>query len=248
MSPGPPLLAGRRREAGTPPGRSLSAAPGTVLVYSDIGCPWASLALHHLRGAISAAEAPLRIDHRAFPLELFNARPTPKGVLDPEVAAVAGLEPALGWSAWSAPESRYPVSTLLAMEAVQAAKREDIGGLEGSDQLDAALRHAFYAESRCVSLHTEVVAVAEQCPLVDEAALEEALWRGTCRRVLKAQWELAATDAVRGSPHLFLADGTGHHNPGIAFTWPPDTAGPVVHSYRPESWRELVTAAVRQED
>ncbi|MFD1046234.1 hypothetical protein ACFQ1S_12030 [Kibdelosporangium lantanae] len=34
-----------------------------------------------------------------------------------------------------------------------------------------------------------------------------------------ADHEIAKTDRVKGSPHLFLPDGTGLHNPGIDVHW-----------------------------
>lgn len=221
---------------GTPP-------PATVRIYSDLGCPWASLALHHLRRARVEEGVALTVEHRAFPLELFNARPTPKWILDPEVAAITELEPALGWSAWSGPESGYPVTMLPAMEAVQAAKHPDAGGPGASDALDAALRHAFYAEHRCVSVHSEIVAVARDCPEVDEQWLDRALRTGRFRAELFTQWEQSQSPEVRGSPHLFLADGSSLHNPGITFGWPKGAARPEITSYEPEIWNELVCRA-----
>jgi predicted DsbA family dithiol-disulfide isomerase len=217
----------------------------TVTVYSDIGCPWASLGLFNLRRAAAEEGVALAVDHRAFPLELFNSRPTPKWILDPEIAALAEREPALGWTDWQGPESGYPVTLLPAMEAVQAAKTQPgtpEAGLAASDQLDAALRHAFYAESRCVSVHSEILAVAEECPLVDTAHLDGALRRGTCRGVLFDQWEESKAPEVRGSPHFFLPDGTDLHNPGIAFTWPKGTPRPLITEYTPAFWTSLVRA------
>ncbi|MFF0461204.1 DsbA family protein [Streptomyces mexicanus] len=219
---------------------ATAAAAVAVVVYSDIGCPWASLALYRLRRAAAAEGVALAVDHRAFPLELFNGRPTPKGILDPEVAALADLEPALGWRAWSAPESGYPVTMLPAMEAVQAAKTAAVGGLAASDQLDAALRHAFYAESRCVSVHSEIVAIARTCPLVDADALDAALRAGSHRAALFAQWEAAKGPEVQGSPHFFFPDGTDAHNPGVAFTWPAGTERPVVTANTPDYFTALV--------
>ncbi|MEV5437236.1 dithiol-disulfide isomerase [Streptomyces sp. NPDC052682] len=215
----------------------------TLIVYSDIGCPWASLALFNLRRAAAREGVDLAVDHRAFPLELFNSRPTPKWILDPEVAAVADCEPALGWTGWQGPESGYPVTMLPAMEAVQAVKTQPgppRAALAASDQLDAALRHAFYAESRCISVHTEIMAVAEDCPLVDTAHLDGALRRGTSRQALFDQWEEAKAPEVRGSPHFFLPDSTGLHNPGITFTWPKGTPQPSITDYAPTFWTSLV--------
>lgn len=211
------------RTPGVDPGRSdsgrMDVAPGTIAVFSDVGCPWASLATHRLRAHRSALglDGVIEFDHRAFPLELINRRPTPKRVLDAEIAAIAAIEPALEWVPWYRPESSYPVTTLLPMEAVQAAKAAEVGGLRASDDLDAALRHAFYAQSRTISLLPVVLEVAGQCATVAADALEVALHRGSGRAEVIAQWRRAG--AVRGSPHLFSADGSDIHNPGIRLSW-----------------------------
>lgn len=66
--------------------------PGAVTVWSDIGCPWATLALHTLHAEASARGQQITVIHRAFPLELFNRMPTPKFIVDatePASAAVA---------------------------------------------------------------------------------------------------------------------------------------------------------------
>ncbi|KUN82834.1 DsbA family oxidoreductase [Streptomyces griseoruber] len=197
--------------------------PGPVLVvWSDIGCPWASLALHTLRETARGTGTRLLIDHRAFPLELFNGEPTPKRIVDAETVVIGAARPELGWRLWSAPESAYPSTMLPALEAVQAAKDPRVGGLRGSDELDAALRHAFYAASRCVAVHAEILAVARTCPHVDAAALAEALARGAGRSAVYAQWRAARADGVQGSPHLFAPDGWAAHNPGVAFDWTAD--------------------------
>ncbi|MBT2369085.1 DsbA family protein [Streptomyces sp. ISL-10] len=201
----------------------LSSEPRTVTVWSDIGCPWATLALHTLHAAANQRGAELVVDHRAFPLELFNSQSTPKPIIDAEVVAIGAKVPALGWRLWSAPEHAYPVTTLPAMEAVQAAKAPEVGGLRASDQLDAALRHAFYAESRCVSITSEILAVAEACPLVDGKALAEALERGEGRATVHRHFAVAQGPRVQGSPHLFTAAGVDVHNPGADFRW---TANP----------------------
>ena len=45
---------------------------------------------------------------------------------------VGGMEPNAGWQIWQPPDSEWPGSVLLAMEAVRAAKRQrpSAGGLE----------------------------------------------------------------------------------------------------------------------
>lgn len=212
------------------------ADPGVVTVWSDIGCPWATLALATLRSAARARGQDLLVDHRAFPLELFNRQPTPKLILDAEIVAIAARRPELGWRLWTGPEHQYPVTTLPAMEAVQAAKSPEAGGLAASDQLDAALRHAFYAEGRCISLHPVILEIASDCDRVDEFALAAALARGDGRAQVHEDWEIARGPHVQGSPHLFAAGGYDRHNPGADYRWtaPPGKGFPLLEHYDPE--------------
>jgi predicted DsbA family dithiol-disulfide isomerase len=208
--------------------------PGTIVVYSDIGCPWASLTVHRLltaRDRLGLADA-VSLDHRCFPLELINERATPKRVLDAEVAVIGSHEPALRWQPWQRRDSEYAVSTLLAMEAVQAAKADGVGALAASEQLDAALRHALYAEGATITLHTVVLEVAERCDRVDTEALSAALESGTARSAIFDQWRESQRIEVRGSPHLYLADGGAVHNPGVELSWTGEkgTGFPVIES------------------
>jgi predicted DsbA family dithiol-disulfide isomerase len=195
----------------------VDVASGTVVVFGDLGCPWAHVAVHRLRRARASAglEGVLRIDVRAFPLELVNERPTPFRALQLEVPPLRELEPDAGWEAWSARESEWPVTTLLPMEAVEAAKEQ---GLEASEHLDVELRRAFFAQSRCISLRSVILDVAAGCGRVDADALADALDDGRARRaLLDGYW--SASSVVSGSPHLFLPDGSDVHNPGVEFHW-----------------------------
>lgn len=197
--------------------------PHVLTVWSDIGCPWASLALHTVRGRARERDIDLVVDHRAFPLELFNRRPTPKVIIDVEVAAIAGAVTSLDWRPWAGRDSAYVVTTLPAMAAVQAAKDQVVGGLRASDELDAALRRAFYEEGRCISVYSEILEVAESCPTVFLPALEKAMQHGHGIREVFDQWRTAREFPVQGSPHIFLGDRHAAHNPGVTYRW---TAGP----------------------
>lgn len=224
----------------------IEVASGTIVMFSDIGCPWASLAVHRLRRR--RAELGLDkavVDHRCFPLELINRQVTPKTIVDSEVAVVGSHEPSLGWQPWLQPERAYPGTTLLAMEAVQAAKADEVGGLRASEQLDAALRHAWYAESRTIHLYAEILDVAQSCDAVDAKALDAALSRGAGRAEVFADWRRFEDVGVQGSPHLYLADGYNVHNPGITLTW---TAGkfpglPVIKDDKPAVYDEILRRA-----
>jgi predicted DsbA family dithiol-disulfide isomerase len=102
------------------------------------------------------------------------------------------------------------------MEAVQAAKAQ---GLAASEALDIGLRRAFWGESRCISLRHVILEVAAETDGLDLAALAAALDAGDARRAIVDDWEVAKTDVVSGSPHLFTSDGWNAQNPGIEATW-----------------------------
>ncbi len=198
----------------TPP---VEVDPGTVVVFSDMGCPWAHVAvwrLHEARRRLRLGDA-VRFDHRVFPLELFNSQPTQRPGAA-ELGFCMRLAPHAGWQPWSAPESAWPVTMLPPMEAVQAAKEQSLGA---SEELDIGLRRAFWGESRCISLRHVILEVASQCGSVDLATLADAIDSGRARRRLIEQWEVAKTDAVSGSPHLFAADGFAAQNPGLELDW-----------------------------
>lgn len=199
---------------------SPAPAPGHVVFYGDIGCPWASLAVHRLRRRRSerGLDGEVVIDHRAFPLELFNEQLTPKTIVDSETAVVGSHEPSLRWQPWGHKEREYPTTTLLPLEAVQAAKADEVGGLTASEDLDAALRHAWYADSRSIHLWSELVSVAHDVDTVSTDALVSALQAGAGRAAVFEQWK-AAGQVAQGSPHLFLTDGMSVHNPGITLEW-----------------------------
>jgi predicted DsbA family dithiol-disulfide isomerase len=202
----------------------LEVAPGTVVIYSDIGCPWAHAAVWRLWDARRSLglEDRVRFDHRVFPLELFNSQATPRNELEPEIPVCSSLAPRAGWQMWSGPDWQYPVTMLPPMEAVQAAKEQ---GLAASEALDRGLRRAFWGESRCVSLRHVILEVASETDGLDLALLATALDSGRARAAIFEHWEVAKTDAVQGSPHLFVHDGTNAQNPGLEVDWREEPEG-----------------------
>jgi len=218
--------------------------PGTILVFADIGCPWAHLAVHRLHEARSRGGLDGRVafDVHAFPLELINERPTPKHHLDGEIPVVGALDPEAGWSLWRRPAWEYPDTMLPAMEAVHAAKEQD---LFVSDRLDRALRRAFFRDSRPISIHTEILAVASDVEALDLDALEDSLMEGKTRRRIFDDLETSRQDVVRGSPHVFLPDGTDQHNPGIEMHQAGEKGGvfPVIDRDDPSVYDELIARA-----
>jgi predicted DsbA family dithiol-disulfide isomerase len=205
----------------------MQVAPGTISVWSDLYCPWSHVALWRLweaRRRLGLTDR-VRFDHRVFPLELFNSEPTPYRTIAAEVPVCASLAPRAGWQVWQAPLSEWPVTTLPAMEAVQAAKDQS---LEASEEL----RHV-------------VLEVANETGAVDVAALARALDEGRARRRIADDWAEARREGVRGSPHLYFPDGSDAHNPGVTFHWegPHGIGFPVVDADDPGVFDALVRRA-----
>lgn len=221
----------------------VDVAPGTIVVFSDVGCPWAHLAVYRLLAARHrlGLDGTVVLDHRAFPLELFNHRPTPRRIVTAEVPVVGGLDAGAGWQVWQGDLATWPVTTLLALEAVQAAKDQ---GLAASEHLDRALRVAFFGQSRCISMRHVVLEVADACG-VDAEALREALDEGRARRTVFEQCQSAEDGDVKGSPHVFLPDGSDAHNPGIEMEWVGEHGAgfPVIGKDDPRVYDDLVTRA-----
>ncbi|TQN42514.1 putative DsbA family dithiol-disulfide isomerase [Blastococcus colisei] len=220
---------------------TVTAAPGTVVLYTDVVCAWSTVALHRFYAARSelGLDDRLRVDHRLFLLEDVNRFAIPERMLDAEIPVVGRLEPGLGMSPWEGEPSAWPVTALPADEAVHAAKQQSAAAAE---QLDMALRLAFFRDSRCISMLHEVVDVARDCDLVDAGAIAAALDDGRARAAMMADYRAHRAD-VQGSPHFFLADGSDVHNPGIAMH--ADEAGgyPVVDSDDPSAYEDLVRRA-----
>ena len=196
---------------------TIDVTPGTVVLYTDIACGWATLQLHRFYAARAEAglHEQVRVDHRLFLLEDVNAVALPKSLVDAEIPTFADLAPDFGFRAWRRDPSTWPITTLLANEAVHAVKPQ---GLAAAEQLDMELRKALFSRSRVVSMQHEILAVAERCDLVDTQALAEALDDGRARGQMMHGYR-RRSEAVKGSPHFFLADGTDVHNPGIEFRW-----------------------------
>lgn len=216
--------------------------PGTIQLWSDLLCPFAHVAVYRLRTARDrlGLNGRVHLDHHTFALELFDGPHSRQGT-DSEAAGIGPLEPGAGFRLWSGPDWTYPSTVLLAAEAVHAAKAQ---GRRQSEDLDHALRRAFWFESRSIAHRRVVLDVAAATEGVDVPALTAALDSGSHRSQLMADHAVAVTDAVKGSPHLFLADGTAEHNPGITVRWEgPWGPGFPVASNTDPGWAERLLKA-----
>jgi hypothetical protein len=183
-----------------------------LVFRSDVICPWSTVALIRPR----RARAELGLDdipiiHLAHALELRLMAPIPRRIVDAEVVLCAAAEPGFGWSPWFGPLDQFPVSTLLALEAVQAAR---IQSEAAAERLDLELRQAFFVRSRCITMLNEVLSAARSRGL-DGSALEQGPRSGP-RQISRAPPVAGGTLQWRGcTAWVVLPDGSEHCNPGV---------------------------------
>jgi predicted DsbA family dithiol-disulfide isomerase len=189
-----------------------------LVVFSDVLCPWATVVVLRLHAARARAglDDELAIVHRALPLELLLERPVARRVVDAEIPLCASLTPDFGWSLWQGRPEEYPSTSLLAAEAIQAAAAQST---RAAEQLDLALRRAFFAESRCISLRHEVLAAASSCPGVDLVRLTHDLDAGAFRGAVTADFRASRAEGIPCSGTVVLPDGTAICNPGTTTGW-----------------------------
>jgi predicted DsbA family dithiol-disulfide isomerase len=108
------------------PPEPLAGAPGTLVVFGDVACPWATVVVLRLREARAALglEEAVPIVHLANSLELMHDTPLVRRIVDAETVVCAAAAPEFGWSLWQKRLDEYPVTSLPAVEAVQAARRQ----------------------------------------------------------------------------------------------------------------------------
>jgi predicted DsbA family dithiol-disulfide isomerase len=213
----------------------------TIEVWSDLLCPFAYVGLLRLRRARARLGLDVRIEHHTFPLELFNG-PHPRRGTDTEAVGLGQIEPDAMFRVWTAAEDLYPHTVLLAAEAVHAASAQS---LTAGEELDLALRRAFWTQSQSISHRQVILDVAATAAPVDVNELAEALDDGRHRKQVMADFAVAGTDLIAASPTLRFADGTTVTNPGIEVHWegPWAEGFPVVDAHDPTVYDELVRRA-----
>lgn len=74
----------------------LAVMPDAVVtVWSDVHCPWATVAVHRLRRARDRHGLDVVFDQRPWPLEWVNGRGTPRDIVEPGAIVLAAREPEL---------------------------------------------------------------------------------------------------------------------------------------------------------
>lgn len=182
-----------------------------MTVYSDIHCPWATLAVHRLRAARDAQGLDVLFDQRAWPLEWVNGAGTPRKIVEPESIALTSHEPALFGRFQG---SSWPSTFLPAFELVAAARR--VAGLGAAEAVDYRLRVAFFAESMDLSVRSGLAEALQ--PLADELDVDAVMhaWDTQAVRAdVGADYVKSKELPIQGSPQIFWPDGSTSHNPGM---------------------------------
>jgi predicted DsbA family dithiol-disulfide isomerase len=125
---------------------------------------------------------------------------------------LAAAEPGLPYAYWRAPESAWPVTSWPAFEAIRCARRQS---LELADDLAWAIRVALFAESRCISMRHELLALATKVG-AEMDRFEADFDNGAAKREVIAEardgWEHLRVD---GSPTFVLPTGEQIASPGL---------------------------------
>lgn len=221
-------------------------SPGTVVAFTDVMCGWSTLAFHRFYQARAAAglDEHLTLDPQLFLLEDVNQMALNTKTLEGEKPVIGALAEELDFKPWQRDPSEYPVTSLPANEAVHAAKEQSARAVE---QLDMALRLAFWRDSRCISMRHEILDIAAGCDQVNVDQLRDALDTGRARGAMMRTYD-AYRDRVQGSPHFFLPDGSSTHNPGIEMHQVGSSGAGflVVDSDDPDVYADLVRRAVQE--
>lgn len=183
----------------------------TIEVFSDIHCPWGYLATFRLRQLEQEWQGRVRLAWRCLPLEVVNSRGTPKRIIDQELPYLLQVEPDIPARPWRRAEWEYPVTLLPAFEALKCAEAQ---GDQAAYTMNWALRRAFFAESRCISLRHVLIDIARESGL-DVARFTDDFDSGRYKHLVMEEsergWNILK---VNGSPTLVLPSGEQRPNPG----------------------------------
>lgn len=182
----------------------MTTNPVRIEMYSDVHCPYGYLTAFRLRKLRTEYKGRIAIVHKCLALEYVNRRGTPRNILNAETPILMLEEPDIPYHPWHRPLTEWPVTMWPAFEAIKCAEQQ---GPEQVDELDWAIRKAFFAESRCISMRHVLFDLAEEVGL-DMTRFAEAYDSGQTKRLVleeaQAGWEKLK---VEGSPTFVLPGG-----------------------------------------
>lgn len=140
-----------------------------IEVYGSMECPYAYMMTFRLRKLMPEYTGRLQIAWRALSLEHVNSSPPNMPGLFGEAGLLKIVEPKLPVKEWKNPEWIWPSTLWPAFEALAGAQAQ---GHDAGFEMSWALRHALYAESRCISSRHEILAIAEHVSKKAELDME----------------------------------------------------------------------------
>ncbi|HEX5504725.1 MAG TPA: DsbA family protein [Thermomicrobiales bacterium] len=186
--------------------------PARIAMYADLACPYAYVAAYRMRQLRDEYRGRVGVMHKSLALEYVNREPTPKPVLDAEAPLVLLAEPDIPYRPWGRPDSAWPVTLWPAFEAVKCAERQDPAL---ADDLDWAIRAAFFADHRCVSLRHVLLDLAGQVGLDMgrfAADFDGGVAKAEVLREAREGWERLK---VEGSPTFVSPAGKRYNDLGL---------------------------------
>jgi predicted DsbA family dithiol-disulfide isomerase len=175
-----------------------------IEMYADLSCPFAYLIHGRWRQLREEFAGRVEMVHRSLALEYVNREATPKSTLEVELPILLLTEPQIPYAPWWAAASEWPVTLWPAFEAVKCAERQS---LALADDLAWAIRVAFFADSKCVSMRHVLIDLAGNVGL-DRVHFEEDFDAGVAKRQVVEEardgWERLQ---VPGSPTWVLPSG-----------------------------------------
>ncbi|MDP9371183.1 MAG: DsbA family protein [Chloroflexota bacterium] len=180
------------------------AQPIRIAMYSDPHCPYAYLTAFRLRRLLPEWRDRIVIEHKSLSLEYVNSQPTPKPILDNETPILMLAEPDIPYRPWARPDSEWPVTMWPAFEAIKCAERQ---GSLLANELDWAIRTAFFAEHRCISMRHVLFDLAAGVGVDMDRFAEDFDGGVTKRQVLEEAREGWERLKVEGSPTFVLPSG-----------------------------------------
>lgn len=213
----------------------MNTQPAEIEIYASIECPYAYLATYRLKQLRPEYTGRVRFVWRALSLEYINQQSYPKPLFEAEYELFQRIEPELPWQRWTRPDWQWPTTHWPAFEALACAQAQ---GEEVAFQMSWALRHAYFAESRCISLRHELLDIAKKVAASGLLNLERFIsdwdsgrYKNQIVEESEKGWRSLKLD---GSATFVLPDGTRITNPAIGdidF----DESNNILRSYTPFS-------------
>jgi hypothetical protein len=188
----------------------------TIQIYASIECPYAYLATYRLTKVLPEYQDRVQIFWRALSLEYINHTSPSKPVQETERLVFAEMEPGLPIKPWTGADWQWPTTFWPAFEALACAQAH---GAEATLAYSWALRQAYFAQGRNITMRHELLSIAEE--LADEGYLylprfridwDSGRWKHT---ILAESWQGWKDLKREGSATFILPDGSRYTNPAV---------------------------------